>query len=95
MNVYRGKSDGLVMVNGKQLKPRLDIFNHSPTGFAWGFAGSGPSQLALAIMVYEFGDNLIEHPADYQRFKNEVVAQLGKGKEFVLTSDDIADWLSG
>ena len=25
-----------------------DLYNHSPTGFNWGYGGSGPSQLALA-----------------------------------------------
>lgn len=31
------------------LNPRHDLRNHSPNGFAWGYAGSGPSQLALAM----------------------------------------------
>jgi hypothetical protein len=33
------------------LPPRHDLSNHSPTGFEWGFVGSGPSQLALAILA--------------------------------------------
>jgi hypothetical protein len=33
------------------LPPRLDLFNHSPTGLEWGYGGSGPSQAALAIMA--------------------------------------------
>jgi len=35
---------------------RLDLFNHSPTGFEWGYGGSGPAQLALAICSQLFGD---------------------------------------
>jgi hypothetical protein len=30
---------------------RLDIVNHSPTGFAWGYSGSGSAQLAVAILA--------------------------------------------
>jgi hypothetical protein len=29
----------------------LELRNHSPTGFAWGYGGSGPAQLALALLV--------------------------------------------
>lgn len=29
--------------------PSLLLANHSPTGFEWGYLGSGPSQLSLAI----------------------------------------------
>lgn len=32
-----------------QLPPRADLRNHSPTGFEWGYGGSGPAQLALAL----------------------------------------------
>lgn len=36
------------------LDPRLDLRNHSPTGFAWGYGGSGPAQLALAMLSEYF-----------------------------------------
>jgi Family of unknown function (DUF6166) len=29
----------------------LQVRNHSPTGFAWGYGGSAPSQLALALLL--------------------------------------------
>lgn len=32
-----------------------EIRNHSPTGFEWGYNGSGPAQLALAILADHFG----------------------------------------
>lgn len=35
----------------RALPPRTDLVNHSPTGFEWGYAGSGPAQLALALCV--------------------------------------------
>jgi len=34
----------------RALRLRSDLFNHSPTGFEWGYGGSGPAQLALAIL---------------------------------------------
>lgn len=34
------------------------IRNHSPTGFNWGYQGSGAAQLALAILADHFGPDL-------------------------------------
>lgn len=38
---------------GEPLAPArsLAVRNHSPDGFSWGYAGSGPAQLALAILL--------------------------------------------
>ena len=46
-----------VILNGKLLSPiqSQSVYNHSPDGFNWGYGGSGPSQLALAILL-EFTD---------------------------------------
>ena len=65
---------------------------HSPNGFNWGYGGSGPAQLALAIMVNEYGRDLDEHPVHYQAFKWKVIANLPKDStEWKLTSKDIQD----
>jgi hypothetical protein len=42
-----------VWINGKLLKPgpSQKVWNHSPDGFNWGYGGSGPAQLALAILL--------------------------------------------
>jgi hypothetical protein len=45
-------SDG----SGWALPPRNDLFNHSPDGFEWGYSGSGPAQLALAILAHHLVD---------------------------------------
>ena len=63
----------------KPLDPRYDLRNNSPTGFAWGYNGSGPAQLALAILTDYFGAKpggkaLAE--ALYQPFKFTVIAAL-------------------
>ena len=73
--------------NLKRLNPRYDLVNHGPDGFSWGYCGSGPSQLALAICADLVGDNLAEQV--YQDFKFKVVAQLHG--EFVLRADDAFD----
>lgn len=59
--IYEGKrhpedelGETSVTVDGKPLPPRLDLRNHSPTGFEWGYSGSGPAQLALAILAHHF-----------------------------------------
>lgn len=78
MSTYEGRRTRLgniVTVDGDLLDFRLDLQNHSPTGFEWGYAGSGSAQLALAILADHLEDeqqalNL------YQRFKWTVVAGL-------------------
>jgi hypothetical protein len=57
------------------LDPRLDLWNHSPTGLEWGYQGSGPAQLALALLADATGDGerAVRH---HQRFKRLVTARL-------------------
>jgi Family of unknown function (DUF6166) len=38
----------------KLLDPRCDLRNNASTGFVWGYNGSGPAQLALAILIDYF-----------------------------------------
>lgn len=42
-----------VWLDGVELTPEESqaVYNHSPGGFCWGYGGSGPSQLALAILL--------------------------------------------
>lgn len=48
------------------------VINHSPTGFAWGYGGSGPAQLALAILLTRTDEKTALRL--YQDFKFEFVA---------------------
>lgn len=67
---WKSKKGGSTVVvvddngNERDLPPRLDLFNHSPSGFSWGYSGSGPAQLALAILAHHLKhvdkDRLIE-----------------------------------
>lgn len=93
VNVYKGIDGHDVTINGKPLSPLNQIINHSPDGFSWGFDGSGPGQLALAIMVHEFGPELHSHPADYMTFKSEVIANFDR-QAFSISSLDIENWIN-
>lgn len=46
-------SRNAVTVNGEDLDlaGSLKVRDHSPTGFSWGYDGSGPSQFALALLL--------------------------------------------
>jgi hypothetical protein len=90
MKHYSGRREGhavIVTVDGRRLNPRLDLWNHSPTGFEWGYCGSGSAQLALAILADHCAN--AEGALDwYQRFKWAVIAELPH-REWILTSEDI------
>ncbi|QKY22195.1 hypothetical protein B4589_017505 (plasmid) [Halolamina sp. CBA1230] len=77
----------------EQLTPErsLALVNHSSSGFEWGYSGSGPAQLALALLLDYTGDEAfaLDH---YQAFKSEVVSQLdcaGSDECWRLTSSEI------
>jgi len=65
-----------VFIDGKELFPdeSLRLVNHSPDGFAWGYAGSGPAQLALAILLNFLPSDLAL--SWYQEFKFDFVALI-------------------
>src|SRR5712691_9372505 len=78
MKTYEGRRRwhaAKVTVNGRPLDPRLDLHSHSPAEFEWGYGGSGPAQLALAILADHLADD--RKALDlYQRFKWAVIAEL-------------------
>ena len=91
MKRYEGRREGyavIVTVDGRRLNPRHDLWNHSPTGFEWGYGGSGPAQLALAILADHCGND--EQAFNFHhRFKWAVIAEL-PSRRWTLTSDGIA-----
>lgn len=85
---YIGQAPHRVIVqhaNGKvrELPLYLDVRGHSPTGFSWGYAGSGSSQLALAILVDCIGRQRALYA--YQEFKFRVIAKLPGQQDWELT----------
>jgi hypothetical protein len=70
-----GQEHNSVWLNGQQLdiNPSLKIRKHS-FEFAWGYRGSGPAQLTLAILLKLKGRQFAE--AHYQEFKQDIIAML-------------------
>lgn len=81
MITYQGSRIGLTCTvyrvdrrKSLPLPERTDIKNHSP-GFEWGYGGSGPAQLALALCIDATGD--VERSLSiYQQLKFALVARL-------------------
>ena len=74
---------------GADLPMCLDVRNHSPSGFAWGYEGSGPAQLALAILCNAVG---VERAVPlYQMFKRAVVSHWPQEGNWSITRADILD----
>lgn len=73
-----------VYLDGKFLdpKPSQKLRNHSPDGFNWGYGGSGPAQLALAVMLKLTGKS-----DGYQDFKFNVIAAIPGGQDFDIEFD--------
>jgi len=75
----------------ERLHPRRDVRDHSPCGFEWGYGGSGPAQLALALLCDVTEDRAVAREL-YQDFKRAVVAQLPK-PGWILHTEDVEGWI--
>lgn len=85
----------LVLCDGQELtlEPSQKLRNHSPTGFCWGYSGSGPAQLSLALLLRA---GVEPHDALdlYQAFKAAHVARWPNGQDFKVAVD-IKAWVLG
>jgi hypothetical protein len=77
----------------KEITPEasLKVRNHSPDGFEFGYGGSGPAQLALAILL----DFIGKPPSTgcYQAFKFSYISSIGHPGG-MIHGDDIMVWLA-
>lgn len=92
-NIITGNIEtGYVFIDGVRLYPTESqkIYNHSLDGFSWGYGGSGPAQLALAILL-KFTTKRIALSL-HQNFKWEVIAKLPQMN--FETKFDISEWLA-
>lgn len=107
MKTYMGRRDGrgdaIVEVldgNGGRipLPLRLDLVNHSPTGFEWGFGGSGPAQLALALLADALqghapptlkADDVAERL--HHDFKHSIIARLAQSEAWSITESRVRE----
>lgn len=86
----RGRPEVTVIADGKE-RPLKSFERHSPDGFEWGYGGSGPSELALALLADHLG---YEPPATlYHQYKAQVISRL-RHDGWSLGSSDIAAWLA-
>ena len=87
--IYRGqRTEGgcTVTVDGQPLDPRHDLGSLA-AGFEWGYDGTGPRQLALAILADHFGAAEAAL-ARYQTFTRAVIETLD-AESWTLSGDDI------
>ena len=88
----KGKGEVLITVDDASLDRRssLAVRNHSPTGPAWAYGGSGPAQLAPGVLLSV--TNAATAERFYQRFKWIVSAPI-EAARWTLDAGDILGWL--
>jgi hypothetical protein len=94
MKIYEGRRhDGrasVMVVDGDRVAPlpwRLDLIKHSPTGLEWGYGGSGPAQLALAILADAIDNDTAREL--HQQFKARVISCLERANGWSLTEAQV------
>ncbi len=84
-----------VLIDGLHPLPAAPGRRHSPTGYAWGYGGSGPAELARAILYAVLRGTPDEEaacdPAVYQAFKWDVIAAL-PAESFRLEGTKVRAW---
>jgi hypothetical protein len=112
---YRGIFDDrkecrIIVVDENGGRPLTHYIQHSPSGFAWGYYGSGPADAARCILadalgLHPIGDAAyVPWPYDassipeierlYQRFKSQIVATLPQAHEWVLPLSRVEEFLA-
>ena len=82
----------VVTIDGKVLSPAKSqkVWNHSPDGYSWNYAGSGPSQLSLALLLeITTKEEALKY---YQDFKFDKIATLPPD-DFRMTGEEVYEWL--
>ena len=79
--------DGFPIVNVSH-----SIVHHSPTGFEWGYGGSGPADLALNILSAMIGQEAAQETGLYQKFKWDFIAHM-PNEGGIIREEEIERWL--
>jgi hypothetical protein len=76
-----------VILNGTELDPNRSqlLLQETSPGFAWGFLGTGPAHLALAICLELFGPDRATQI--FNGFKEKHIACLPYGQDFEVEID--------
>lgn len=97
--IYEGyKTDRFkwfVQKNGSRFRVDASqkIQNHSPDGYSWGYVGSGPSQLSLALLV-DAGLDTSRAMALHKLFLWRVVSGWDIDGGWKITTDEICQWVA-
>lgn len=67
---------------------------HKSDSFAWGYGGSGPAQLALALLL-DFTGLAPLAEVLYQELKRDIVARLPRDEGWEITGRQLGEWLMG
>lgn len=73
-----------------ELPTCTDTYNHSRE-LAWGYAGSGPAQLALAILCDLFQGDTERALRLHQEFKFDIIVNLNGDSGWVLKGHDLLE----
>lgn len=81
-------------IGEQELSPEKSqkLYNHSPDGYNWGYCGSGPAQLALALLL-EYSPTVDFAVHHHQAFKFDVIAPLLQNKDFEFDDEVIKEWV--
>lgn len=94
VKTYQGhrSAQGVVVEVVQDGRPKRlkHVVYHSPTGFEWGYGGSGPADLALSILADFLGRK--PEPWLYQAFKGDFVSKWDS--RWVIHEGQIQDWLN-
>lgn len=102
MKIYVGNRDdrgwvtGVTVVDGDKaygLEPHLNDFYLSPTGYEWGYGGSGPRQLAYAILRDYLGTDHMLARVGLNDFLEEFILHHPQNEPLRITSDQIAPFV--
>lgn len=91
MKIYKAiRGQGVFVQNGSKRQLLRHIPLHSPSGFEWGYGGSGPADLAYAILADAVGKKEAER--FYQTFKWEFIAKA-PFDGFEISRKEVRRWV--
>ena len=107
VKLYHGEPGGMVYVVSSiagQLwsHPLRHVDVRSPSLFAWGYEGSGPTDLAMSLLCDALSDwpdhvrlrnGWFKAAPFYQAFKTEYVSRWQLGKPFGISAERVVSWL--
>ncbi len=93
---YRGVFDHggaarILRSGARGTRPLWHYVRHSPSGFAWGYGGSGPAEAARCILADALG-SLPKADKCYQAFKAQLLAGIPQDRPFEIARDEVRAW---